>query len=384
MGALPKAIRVILNLPEPRQQQTESRAPSEQGGTVQPGPAGGASAPGQVNPWVEAARRLEPADGPAVRGRGEGGPAARGTGGAGGRKGSEGDSGVPWNVHEETSGARFARRFGRGLLWTVVVLAAITGVRSWFFPDKPPPAPAPVVQAPPRYAEAQAQAVASRFARAYLTWSEDAVAQRESALSLDLAPGVDVRLGWDGKGAQRVEELYAGTVTVLKDGRARVRVEALVSGGAAPKAKAPARWIGLDVPVVQVGERIVVTGAPGTVALGRPSAPPAWEAPESDAEMSTRTKSVVDQFFRQYATGDPSAVAAPGVRIPPLPKGYGLVSVNSWAVDFAKGDDRTGTAVVTWSTSGGTVSQTYRVSITRVASAEAGRWQVSGLHGGAY
>ncbi|MER7112251.1 conjugal transfer protein [Streptomyces sp. NPDC000229] len=381
MGALPKAIRVILNLPEPRQQQTERRTPPEQGGGVRPGQAG----PGQANPWVEAARRLEPANAPAGPASGEGRPAVGATGTAGGRPGSDGvPGGVPWNVQEETSGARFARRFGRGLLWTVVALAAITGVRSWFFPDKPPPAPAPVVQAAPRYAEAQAQAVAARFARAYLTWSEDAVAQRESALALDLAPGVDVRLGWDGKGTQRVDELYPGTVTVLKDGRARVRVEALVSGAAAATAKASGQWIGLDVPVARVGERIVVTGAPGVVALVRPAAPAPWEAPEADAEMSTRTKGVVEQFFKQYAAGDPSAVAAPGVRIPALPKGYALVAVNNWTVDLAKGDERTGTAVVTWSSSGGTVSQTYRVSITRVASANAGRWQVSGLHGGAY
>ncbi|MEU1277673.1 conjugal transfer protein [Streptomyces sp. NPDC005805] len=291
---------------------------------------------------------------------------------------------MPWNVQEEGSGARFARRFGRGVLWTVIVLAAVTGVRSWFIPNTPGKAPAPVVQAPPRYAEAEAQAVASRFARAYLTWSEDSASERESALALDLVPGVEARLGWDGKGRQRVVQLYPGGVTVLEDGRARVRVEALVAGRADPKAKPQPQWIGLDVPVARVGERIAVTGAPGVVALAPPGDPEPVDAPEPDPAMSTQSMDVVEQFFKQYADGDPSAVAAPGVRIPALPKGYELTAVSSWVVDLGKGDDRTGTAVVTWSTAGGTVSQTYRVSITRVASAEAGRWQVSGLHGGAY
>ncbi|MFF3764636.1 conjugal transfer protein [Streptomyces sp. NPDC001922] len=285
-------------------------------------------------------------------------------------------------MQDEKSGTLFARRFGRGLLWTVVALAAVTGVRSWFFPSKPVQGPPPIVKAGPAYPVDTAQAVAARFTRAYLTWDEENPGDREKALALDVASAGDPAMGWDGKGKQEVGEVYSGRVAVTGKGRARVHVEARVLPGTGKKG-GKGGWLGLDVPVVRVGERVVVSGEPGLVG---PTAPPA-NVPESDpppvdAAMSQRTKGVLTQFFKEYAAGDTSTVAAPGAKIPALPAGIDLGGLDDWSVDAGKGSDRTGTAVVRWNTSGGAMEQTYRVVITRVASAQAERWQVSGLHGG--
>ncbi|MGK5543364.1 hypothetical protein ACSNOH_01265 [Streptomyces sp. URMC 127] len=201
--------------------------------------------------------------------------------------------------------------------------------------------------------------------------------------------GTDAALGWDGHGRQEVLAVQAGVVTVTTRDQARVRVEALLRGGSEddkkkdPKAVTSDHWVGLDVPVVAIRGRIVVTGQPGIVGIlatapGLPDLP----AAEADQDFTAATQGTVEKFFRAYAAGETDTVTAPGKTIPPLPAGMALKSVSSWSADQGSGDHRTGTARITWETAGGVVEQTYRVELTRVSSADAQRWQVSDVHGG--
>ncbi|MFD3819803.1 hypothetical protein ACFWRZ_32480 [Streptomyces rubiginosohelvolus] len=288
----------------------------------------------------------------------------------------------PWVAEPETSGAVAARRIGRGLVWGVLGLAALTGIRSWVAPAParvlPPAAPA---ETAPAYPEAAAQAVAARLARAYLTWDEDAPDVRAAQLAAVLPPGTDTAMGWDGDGRQAVAAVEPGAVTPSSKGRARVRVDVLL---AAAGADAPARWVGLDVPVARSKGGVVVTGQPGLLgspATG-PKAPPA-PAPVSDTELSRATESAVNTFFAALTTADTSTVTAPGAQIPPLPEGVVFQSLDAWSIDEKEtAGDRAGTALVTWEIGGATIQQTYRVTLTRVASASAARWQVAALYGG--
>ncbi|WP_367141089.1 MULTISPECIES: conjugal transfer protein [Streptomyces] len=295
---------------------------------------------------------------------------------------------APWAVPApEKSGAVFARRFGRGALWVVIGLAALTGVRTWINPpDHGAPAPAPA-KTGPAYPTDQAQAVAARWARAYLTWDEARAKDRAQLLAADMPSGTDTAIGWDGHGQQEVLTVQPGAVTVTAGDQARVRVEVLLRGAKADEKKGiketPDHWVGLDVPVVATRGRIVVTGQPGIVGIPA-SAPglPDLPVPETDQDLTGATQSVVEKFFRAYAAGETDTVAAPGKTIPPLPAGMALKGVSSWALDKGSGDHRAGTARVSWETAGGVVEQTYRVELTRVSSADAQRWQVSDVHGG--
>lgn len=384
MGAVHTAVRKILNLPTPHQDLPRSTPTGYAG--VEPAPPATAQAGAgqtQPNPWVAAAQRLGKAaeDQDEHRLLNANGHAVDET--AGGTRPGKAASTIPWNVQDEKSGTLFARRLGRGLLWTVVALAAVTGLRSWFFPDRPAPAPPPVVKSGPDYPTDAARAVASRWATAYLTWDEKNPTARQTALAMDMPSDANTALGWDGKGRQSVDELYAGEVTVLQHGQARVHVEAhvIANGGSADQGN----WLALDVPVAQTHGRIVVSGEPGIVGLDLDSVTVPTPSPtQPDVDMSQQTKDVISQFFTAYASGNASTVAAPGADIPTLPKGFTLASVQDWNVDAGSGANRSGTAVIKWQTAGGTIEQTYRVVITRVASASAQRWQVSDLHGGAY
>lgn len=298
---------------------------------------------------------------------------------------------TPWVPQDERSGAVFARRFGRGLVWAVLILAAVTGVRAWFIPPKVDAPPAPKVTAAPTYPAAEAQAVAARFSRAYLAWDQDKPEERAALLAAVMPENSDTSIGWDGRGRQEVLAVQPGAVTPGSQHQARVRVDVLIKTEApAPTGKkkaappaSPARWMGLDVPVVETGGRIIVTGEPGLVGIPTKGAKaPDLNTTKTDQELAASTEGTVEQFFRAYAGGDTDAVTAPGASVPPLPEGVEYKGLVTWSVDEGTGDDRTGTARVSWTLGEGTVEQTYRVELTRVSSADAARWQVADVRGG--
>ncbi|MFF5924168.1 conjugal transfer protein [Streptomyces flavochromogenes] len=332
-----------------------------------------------MNPWETAAAQLrEQRTAPSSAPRSEAG----------------GETPAPWVTVEERSGSAFARRFGRGVLWTLVAAFALLGAKSVLIPKK---TPAPVqstapAQAGPAYPNDEAQAVAGRFARVYLAWDEKTPESRAAALAAVLPEGADTKMGWDAKGKQDVLAVQPGAVTSAPQQQARVRVDVLVrpagpttpaKPGAAAAPVLPAHWIGLDVPVVKAGGRVVVTGPPGLVGVPTtgPKAPEI-AGPEADAAFGEQTAETVTKFFTAYAAGDTEAVTAPGASVPPLPASVSLAAVTSWTADKGSGTDRTGTARVTWQLGGAQLEQTYRVQLTRVASADAQRWQVAAVHGG--
>ncbi|MDA5284765.1 conjugal transfer protein [Streptomyces sp. Isolate_45] len=288
---------------------------------------------------------------------------------------ARGGRGAPWVVVQERP-AGFAR-LAPIAFWGTVALVALVAARSLVAPDEQAPqvlpAPGPTVAG---YPEDGARAVAVRAARAYLTWDEAKPADRARELSALLAAGVDPQLGWDGRGAQAVGLVVPGPVTVGKAGRARVRVDAEITSGAV-------RWVAVDVPVVVGGGgRLVVSGPPALLGVpeGAAIAPdPATRA--TDLPFSAATRAAVADFFKAWATGGAAQAAAPGAAVPALPAGVELRAVQAWEAAGGTGADRWGTARVVWGIGGGEITQEYRVALTRVESARAGRWQVAGITG---
>ncbi|MEU4924576.1 conjugal transfer protein [Streptomyces parvus] len=362
--------RRILGLPEPGAWQKKRERDREKRRTKDGPPRETPAA----NPWEEAARQLK-APAPEQPAQAPAGP-------------TPAAPVPPWSPLEERPGATAARSTGRALLWGTVGLFALLGVKAVVWPGggaddgKGAAQPGPARTAP-AYPVADAQALAARFTHAYLAWDEDAPQVRAAALAAVLPPDTAPALGWDGKGRQTVLAVQPGPVTRAAHRAARVRVEALVKPDTAP-----ARWVGLDVPVAQTAStgsaRLAVTGPPGLVGLPATGPRlPDLPTPEADNKLSERTEDTIRSFFAAYADGgDTETITAPGASVPPLPEGLELVSVVSWTADAGSGETRTGTARVSWSTGGARIEQTYRVGLTRVASASAQRWQVSAVSGG--
>ncbi|MYZ39961.1 MULTISPECIES: conjugal transfer protein [unclassified Streptomyces] len=294
-------------------------------------------------------------------------------------------AGLGWAEEEETSGRSFARRAGRVAIWCVIALATLTGVRTWVFPAKTPP---PVIQADPQ-AEARkndvpveaAQQIAARFARSYMNLNSADKDARTKELEADLAKGIDPKLGWDGSGMQLVAQTIPGAVTQTGAHRARVSVDVRVSVTTTVKGKAATTsgWRALEVPVAQVGDRVVVTGQPALVGLPGAVSYNAPQGPEADSSLSNATREVVKDFLTAWAAGDADQASAPGADIEPLGSGMSLDALDSWVVDAGAGDRRTGTAVVRWALAGAQLQQTYQITITKVSAGGASRWQVDAV-----
>ncbi|MFE7485092.1 conjugal transfer protein [Streptomyces sp. NPDC057552] len=299
-----------------------------------------------------------------------------------GRTPSRAPATLGWAEEEESSGRSAVRRAGRVAIWLVIGLAAFTGVRTWIFPAKPP---APIEQADPQdearknnVPDAEAQQVAARFARSYMTWNAADPDARAKELEADLAKSIDPKLGWNGAGVQLVAQTIPGTVTQVGGKRARVRVDVRVSvvTGSGKSQRTTTSWRGLEVPVAQGKGRVVVTGQPAIVGMPTAAEYKAPDAPEADSQLAGLTRETVADFLRSWAAGEADQAAAPGADIQPLGSGLTLDSLDTWVVDAGGDDKRAGTATVRWKLGGAQIQQTYQITLTKVSASSASRWQV--------
>ncbi|HEU4946189.1 MAG TPA: conjugal transfer protein [Kribbella sp.] len=292
---------------------------------------------------------------------------------------------IPWATEPESSFTTWARRFFRGLVVAVLILAAISGVRSWIRPDDNA---ATVVTGESGFPEDDARAVATRFSASYLTWDEADAAARPAAIALDLADGLDDRVGWNGRGRQTTGAAYPGEVTVDPGGvTAKVDVRILVR----PSTRSGRAWVTgqpvwqrLSVPVARTPARVVVSGPPTFVPDERAALPDDMpEAGVPDDDLTAATASDAEAFFGAYAESDAkvAAVTAPGASIRSLNGTVKLDELTDWQVYTGNDDERRATAAVIWDGTGDTtLAQTYTLTLRRTVAADgAQRWQVAAV-----
>lgn len=312
-----------------------------------------------------------------------------------------GRAATPWQMEAEPAASLWWRRALRVTVYFAVVLLALIGLRELVVGDR---VAAPTISSTAQvFPTEEASAVASRFARSYLTWDEDSPEARSAALRLDYAGGDD-NAGWDGTGRQKVLDTVAQKVSVVDERRAVVTVLVLVQPARRTKGKrrtddstqsveagaASPLWRSLQVPVAIASDagitRVVVTGLPGLVAvLDAPAADePSFEA---DSTLTEETRDVGDAFFTAYAAGDVSAVVAPDAPVSAPQEGtLRFLGVTQWEVQEAAngGDERTAHALVQWKdpATRAELVQQYTLTLTPVRSSTGTRWQVNRLAGG--
>ncbi|MGW7682778.1 hypothetical protein ACWGID_18710 [Kribbella sp. NPDC054772] len=292
---------------------------------------------------------------------------------------------APWSTEPESSFSTWARRFFRGLVVVVLLLAAISGIRSWVSPNR---TQQPVVSGQSSFPADEARAVATRYAVSYLTWDENAPDARPAQIGLDLAAGLDSRAGWNGRGKQTADVAYPGEVKTDSNGLTgtvdvRVRVHSFTKQGRG-WAAGPVSWDRVSVPVVRTAARVVVSGPPTFVPDVRAPLPdnmPGAGAPDDD--LTAATLKDAEAFFSAYAESDNkvSAVTSPGSTIRSLNGAVKFGALKDWQVYTGNDDERRATAAVTWDGVGDTtLDQTYTLTLRRtVATDGAQRWQVAAV-----
>jgi hypothetical protein len=292
---------------------------------------------------------------------------------------------TPWATEPESSFSTWARRFFRGLVVAVLLLAAITGVRSWI---RPSTAPSTVVTGQSTFPADEARAVATRYAVAYLNWDERTPDTRPAQVSLDLAAGLDASAGWNGRGVQTANTAYPGEVKIDPSGvtaavDVRVQVREFTQSGRTWTPGAYS-WRRVLVPVARTSSRVVASGPPTFVADGRVGLPDNMpQAAAPDDNLTAATLKDAEAFFSAYAESDAkvSAVTAPGATIRSLNGAVKLDQLKDWQVYAGNENERRATASVTWDGAGSTtLDQTYSLTLRRTVAADgAQRWQVAAV-----
>ena len=292
---------------------------------------------------------------------------------------------APWSTEPESSFSTWARRFFRGLVVAVLLLAAITGVRSWISPNG---APETVVSGQSSFPADEARAVATRYAVSYLSWDETNPDARSAQVELDLAAGLDSRAGWNGRGKQAADRAYPGEVKLDPSGvtaavDVRVQIQSYVKRGRV-WAPGPSSWERLSVPVARTASRVVASGPPTFVPDETSALPDNMpEAGVPDDDLTAATLKDAEAFFSAYAESDNkvSAVTAPGSTIRSLNGAVKFGDLKDWQVFTGNDDERRATASVTWDGAGDTtLDQTYTLTLRRtVATDGAQRWQVAAV-----
>ncbi|HWF78978.1 MAG TPA: conjugal transfer protein [Streptosporangiaceae bacterium] len=236
-----------------------------------------------------------------------------------------------------------------------------------------------------------ASAFALEFGQVYLNFSPATAAQRASQLAQFLPAGTDPRLGWNGSGSQTVQSLQPAGVDVRSAQSAVVSLLALANG----------RLIELSVPVYYAGGGLVVSGQPALTAPPAAVVPPAGPKVTQDGPARQTLSRLLPAFFRAYASGSSSqlaAFAAPGTRLSGLGGEVSLGSIVDVSVPTTVGAAKNGavgngavrnvTVTVAWlpvstpsagppTSAGGRaqIDMTYAMTVVQ----RAGRWYVSSI-----
>ncbi len=217
---------------------------------------------------------------------------------------------TPWSTEPESSFSTWARRFFRGLVVAVLLLAAISGVRSWIRPNNG--SRRAVISGQSGY-PGRTRPARSRPGSpvSYLNWDETNPDARPAQLSLDLASGLDPRSGWNGRGKQTAAPAYAGEVKVDSGRRRR--------GRRRPRAGAPVHqerpgWAGRRVQLAALAVPVARTPSSGrrqrpspTYVAGRPgraAGQHAGRARVPDDDLTAATLKDAEAFFSAYAESD--------------------------------------------------------------------------------
>lgn len=240
-------------------------------------------------------------------------------------------------------GGRWLVWTGRAVLWALIIVIVVNGVRAPFERFTQQNAPSGAVAAPDDgFPRVQASAFAAQFAEVYLNFDGARLSERESRLAPYLPEGTEAQFGWDGFGRMSAGAVQPYGIEVVDTDNAVVTVAY----------QSENRRQLLSVPVYhdRAAERFVVAGRPGILPAPRAADLPPKAAPERDRAAEQELRTTLEDFFRAYA-GDTTALqqyADAGVTLQGFGGAFTFVQLKDLAVPVSGGTAREVTATVTW------------------------------------
>ncbi|GAA2421432.1 hypothetical protein GCM10010191_36070 [Actinomadura vinacea] len=289
-----------------------------------------------------------------------------------GRSGDDGSRGGRWGG----SGGRWWMWVGRAVLWAVIIVILVNGIRAPFerftATEKTPAAPSPGKGT--GFPSSAAGAFALQFANVYLNYDQKTAAARETQIRTFVAEGADGQFGWNGVGQLQMQSVQVAGV----DARDANNGVVTVLGRSHDN-----KWFRLAVPVYANNGSLVVSARPALLPPPAKAALPQQAVKERDSALEGELGPVLTPFFQAYAQSDQGQLSrfAAGTAIAGLANSVTFVQVRQVIAPRGATAERTITATVAWqvpgAAAGGELEQTYELSMVKKGTT----WYVRDIHG---
>ncbi|SEG98928.1 Conjugative transposon protein TcpC [Nonomuraea solani] len=288
-------------------------------------------------------------------------------------------------------GGRWLVWTGRIILWALIVVIVVNGIRAPFerFTAQDAVTPNGAAQVHNGFPADRGMAFAAQFAGVYLNFSPEDAASRSRKLEAFLADGMDAQMGWDGYGKLAAVAIQPYDIEATDANNAVVSV-AFQSGPRRMMLSVPVYYSGDDA-----GRRFVVAGRPAILPAPGPADLPQVAAPESDDAATAELKPQLEGFFKEYASGNAAGLeryVAAGKSLPSFGGAFTFSQLKEIVVPVG-GATREIQAVVVWAvpsgeapptptatdpaTVGGTLEQAYRLTVEK----QGDKWFVADIRG---
>lgn len=307
-------------------------------------------------------RALEPWDVPEQGRRWDDEPVRKGRRGSGGRWGGSGGRVWVW--------------IGRAILWAVLLVILVNGIRAPFERFTADGNSTGTTSGDTTgFPTGAAGAFALQFAHVYLNYDQRDAPGRENKLRAFLPDGADGQFGWNGAGQLAVQSVQSAGVQVHNEHNATVTV----------LARAGDKWLSLAVPVYADQGKLVISGKPALLPQPPKAALPQPGVRERDEVLENELKTALGPFFDAYARSEQATLSrfSAGAPIQGLSEAvtYTPTSVQQVVAPKGTADQRTVTVTVAWQIpgpgTGGTLEQDYRMDMVK----KGGTWYVKDIRG---
>ncbi|MEU9839095.1 conjugal transfer protein [Actinomadura sp. NPDC048032] len=293
-----------------------------------------------------------------------------------GRRGSGGGSrgGGRWGG----SGGRWWVWVGRAVLWALILVILVNGIRApfeRFTADDTPSAGGTESKAPKGagFPTSAAGAFALQFANVYLNFDQKTAPAREAQLRTFLPDGADAQYGWNGVGKMQVQSVQVAGVDARDASNATVILLARTAD----------RWLRLAVPVyADRSGSLVVSARPALLPPPTKAQLPGDGVQDRDTALETELQPFLSTFFTEYANGNQAALSrfSNGTTIAGLARTVVFVQVKEVVAPKGPGGSRTVTATVVWQPAGGgggELEQSYQLAMVKKGTT----WLVQDIRG---
>lgn len=277
------------------------------------------------------------------------------------------------------AGGRWWVWIGRFIIWAVLIVVAVNGVRAIFLRVQTSGGAATTALPPSAgnlFPATLAEAFALQFGQVYLNFDQAQAAARARQLAAFIPAGGSQQFGWNGVGRMQLQSEQVAGITVQDTHNALVQLLVTING----------QLMELSVPIYAASGGMVVSGQPALLPAPTLINPP---APTSTGNPDLATQnvfgSILPSFLQAYAASDTATLAryiTKGFSITGLGGSVSYDSIQSLFVPQG-GATRNVTVTVRWQlpSQAGAAPATLDVTYAMTWVYQNGTWSVENISG---